>query len=117
MNKWIKKNASIYLFYSQLSPNQVEEKGGLVKSLFDIGYKRRLAAIEGSWFGARGLESMLWDLIVFKKIRTVLGGHIRFMLCGGAPLSSDTQRFINICMGYGSLVLRHVYIHFSCSCR
>ncbi|KAI6673466.1 hypothetical protein NL676_001372 [Syzygium grande] len=78
---------------------KVEEKGGLVKSLFDIGYKRRLAAIEGSWFGARGLESMLWDLIVFKKIRTVLGGHIRFMLCGGAPLSSDTQRFINICMG------------------
>lgn len=78
---------------------KVEEKGGLVKNLFDIGYKRRLAAVEGSWFGAWGLESMLWDLIVFKKIRTVLGGQIRFMLCGGAPLSGDTQRFINICMG------------------
>ncbi|KAF8007411.1 hypothetical protein BT93_K1425 [Corymbia citriodora subsp. variegata] len=78
---------------------KVEEKGGLVKSLFNIGYKRRLAAIEGSWFGAWGLESMLWDIIVFKKIRTVLGGHIRFMLCGGAPLSGDTQRFINICIG------------------
>lgn len=22
------------------------------------------------------------------------------MLCGGAPLSGDTQRFVNICMGY-----------------
>ncbi|KAH7576599.1 hypothetical protein ACOSP7_002951 [Xanthoceras sorbifolium] len=78
---------------------KVEEKGGLAKNLFNIGYKRRLAALEGSWFGAWGLERMLWDLIVFKRVRAVLGGHIRFMLCGGAPLSADSQRFINICMG------------------
>ncbi|CAA0837055.1 Long chain acyl-CoA synthetase 8 [Striga hermonthica] len=78
---------------------KVEERGGMVKRLFNFAYKRRLSAIEGSWFGAWGLESMLWDIIVFKKIRSVLGGDIRFMLCGGAPLSGDTQRFINICMG------------------
>ncbi|CBI28468.3 hypothetical protein VitviT2T_018182 [Vitis vinifera] len=78
---------------------QVEAKGGLVKKLFNIGYKRRLAAVEGSCFGAWGLERVFWDAIVFKKIRSLLGGHIRFMLCGGAPLSGDTQRFINICMG------------------
>lgn len=70
-----------------------------MKTLFNIGYKRRLAAVEGSWFGAWGLEGMLWDLIVFKKIRAALGGHLRFMLCGGAPLSGNSQRFINICMG------------------
>ncbi|KAK6141274.1 hypothetical protein DH2020_024990 [Rehmannia glutinosa] len=75
------------------------EKGGIVKKLFNISYRRRLAAIEGSWFGAWGLESLLWEIIVFKKIRSILGGDIRFMLCGGAPLSGDTQRFINICMG------------------
>ncbi|KAK9089919.1 hypothetical protein Scep_029001 [Stephania cephalantha] len=78
---------------------KVEEKGGLAKKLFSIGYKRRQAAIEGSWFGAWGLEKVLWDIIVFKKIRSILGGDIRFMLCGGAPLSEDTQRFINICLG------------------
>ncbi|XP_065861344.1 long chain acyl-CoA synthetase 8 isoform X2 [Euphorbia lathyris] len=78
---------------------KVEEKGGLSKSLFNIGYKRRLAAIEGSWFGAWGLEASLWDAIVFKSICAVLGGKIRFILCGGAPLSGDSQRFINICMG------------------
>ncbi|XP_077222394.1 long chain acyl-CoA synthetase 8-like [Tasmannia lanceolata] len=78
---------------------KVEEKGGISKKLFNIGYKRRLAAIEGSWFGAWGLESTLWDAIVFRRIRSVLGGHIRFILSGGAPLSRDTQRFINICMG------------------
>ncbi|KAL9159241.1 hypothetical protein ABFS82_08G120900 [Erythranthe guttata] len=78
---------------------KVDEKGGIVKKLFNIAYKRRLVAIQGSWFGAWGLETLLWDALVFKKIRSILGGDIRFMLCGGAPLSGDTQRFINICMG------------------
>ncbi|CAK9167191.1 unnamed protein product [Ilex paraguariensis] len=78
---------------------KVEETGGFPKTLFNTVYKRRLAAIEGSWLGAWGLEKLLWDVMVFKKIRSFLGGEIRFMLCGGAPLSGDTQRFINICMG------------------
>lgn len=76
------------------------EKGGFAKKLFNMAYKRRLAAIEGSWLGAWGVEKLLWDAIVFKRIRSILGGNIRFMLCGGAPLSGVTQRFINICMGY-----------------
>ncbi|XP_077237624.1 AMP-dependent synthetase and ligase family protein [Tasmannia lanceolata] len=78
---------------------KVEEKGGISKKLLNIGYKRRLAAIEGSWFGAWGLETTFWDAFVFRRIRAVLGGRIRFMLSGGAPLSRNTQRFINIWMG------------------
>lgn len=77
----------------------VDAKGGLPKKLFNFAYQRRLAAMEGSWFGAWGPEKFLWDTLVFKKIRAVLGGHVRGMLSGGAPLSGDTQRFINICMG------------------
>ncbi|KAL6561233.1 Long chain acyl-CoA synthetase 8 [Orobanche minor] len=38
---------------------KVEEKGGIMKKLFNFAYRRRLASIEGSWFGAWGLESML----------------------------------------------------------
>jgi long-chain acyl-CoA synthetase len=78
---------------------KVEEKGGFAKKLFNIAYQRRFAAIEGSWFGAWGIEAIIWDALVFKKIRTILGGDIRYILCGGAPLSADTQRFINICIG------------------
>ncbi|XP_020573584.1 long chain acyl-CoA synthetase 9, chloroplastic-like [Phalaenopsis equestris] len=77
----------------------VNAKGGFAKKLFDIGYGRRFAAINGSWFGAWGLEKFLWDFLVFSKVRAVLGGDIRFLLSGGAPLSGDTQRFINICLG------------------
>ncbi|MBA0775493.1 hypothetical protein Gotri_010637 [Gossypium trilobum] len=78
---------------------KVDAKGGLSKKLFDLAYSRRLSAINGSWFGAWGLEKYLWDLLVFKKVRAVLGGRLRFLLSGGAPLSPDTQRFINICFG------------------
>lgn len=77
----------------------VEAKGGLTTKLFNFAYKRRLISIEGSWLGAWGLEKVLWDVIVFNKVRSVLGGNIRFMLCGGAPLAGDTQRFINVCIG------------------
>ncbi|KAG0470979.1 hypothetical protein HPP92_015525 [Vanilla planifolia] len=77
----------------------VNSKGGIAKKLFDIAYDRRFSAIEGSWFGAWGLEKLLWDFLVFRKVKAILGGHIRFLLSGGAPLSGDTQRFINICLG------------------
>jgi hypothetical protein len=50
--------------------------------------------------GAWGLEKLLWDMLVFQKVRAILGGRIRFILAGGAPLSGDTQRFINICLGW-----------------
>ncbi|CAH9112968.1 unnamed protein product [Cuscuta europaea] len=86
---------------------KVNAKGGLAKALFDLAYARRLSALNGSWFGGWGLERMLWNFLVFRNVRAVLGGRIRFILSGGAPLSGDTQRFINICLsapigqGYG----------------
>ncbi|CAD5190599.1 unnamed protein product [Musa acuminata subsp. malaccensis] len=78
---------------------KIDAKGGLSKKLFNAAYGRRLAAINGSWFGAWGLEKVLWEFLVFRNIRAVLGGHVRFLLSGGAPLSGDTQRFISICLG------------------
>ncbi|KAH7524523.1 hypothetical protein FEM48_Zijuj06G0128500 [Ziziphus jujuba var. spinosa] len=78
---------------------KVNAKGGLSKRLFDLAYARRLSAVNGSWFGAWGPERLLWDFLVFGKVRAILGGRIRFILSGGAPLSGDTQKFINICLG------------------
>ncbi|XP_020231106.1 long chain acyl-CoA synthetase 8 [Cajanus cajan] len=82
-----------------LRRGEVEDKGGFVKNLFHFAYQRRLAAVKGSWFGAWGLEKFVWDTIVFRKIRAAIGGHLRYMLCGAAPLSIESQHFINICMG------------------
>lgn len=54
----------------------MDTKGGIAKQLFDIAYNRRLAAINGSWLGAWGLEKLLWDTLVFGKVRAILGGKI-----------------------------------------
>ncbi|KAK7393771.1 hypothetical protein VNO78_22335 [Psophocarpus tetragonolobus] len=78
---------------------KVDDKGGLAKNLFHFAYQRRLTAVQGSCLGAWGLEKLMWDTIVFKKIRAAVGGRLRYMLCGGAPLSKESQHFINICMG------------------
>lgn len=45
--------------------------------------------------------------LIFKKTSIVIGGRVRAILSGGAPLSVDTQLFMNICFccpvgqGYG----------------
>ncbi|KAF3637405.1 hypothetical protein FXO37_24932 [Capsicum annuum] len=39
--------------------NKVEGKAGSAKKLFLIAFNHRLAAMEGSWFGAWGLEKQL----------------------------------------------------------
>ena len=45
--------------------------------------------------------------LFFAKIASILGGRIRLVLSGGAPLSADTEDFMNVCFscpvgqGYG----------------
>ena len=45
--------------------------------------------------------------LLFRKVKSILGGRVRLMLSGGAPLSSATQLFMNACFccpvgqGYG----------------
>ncbi|XP_028517196.1 long-chain-fatty-acid--CoA ligase 4 [Exaiptasia diaphana] len=52
-------------------------------------------------------ENTLFLQFIFGKIRNLLGGRVRQMLSGGAPLSADTQSFMNVCFccpvvqGYG----------------
>ena len=50
------------------------------------------------WY-KRGRDTPLVDKLVFNKIRALLGGHMRFIIVGGAPLSNDTHDFIRTCLG------------------
>ncbi|XP_070213308.1 fatty acid CoA ligase Acsl3-like isoform X2 [Littorina saxatilis] len=76
--------------------------GGVVgKAVFQFSYNYKLRQIEN------GYDTPLLNKVIFKKVAQALGGNIRVMLCGGAPLSGATQRFMAVCFsapvlqGYG----------------
>ncbi|XP_022062540.1 long-chain-fatty-acid--CoA ligase 4 [Acanthochromis polyacanthus] len=81
--------------------SKVQEMSFIQKTLFTLGYKYKLEQIK------RGYDAPLCNALLFRKVKKLLGGRVRMMLSGGAPLSSATQRFMNVCFccpvgqGYG----------------
>ncbi|XP_048845160.1 fatty acid CoA ligase Acsl3-like isoform X2 [Brienomyrus brachyistius] len=80
---------------------KVEEMNPLQRTLFVLAYNYKMEQI------SKGYNTPLCDRLVFRKVRSLLGGRTRLLLSGGAPLSAATQRFMNICFccpvgqGYG----------------
>ncbi|CAO3700822.1 hypothetical protein CU097_012714 [Rhizopus azygosporus] len=79
----------------------VKAKGGISAYLFNTAFqskKRHLSKTVYHW---------LWDRVVFTQIRQKLGGRLRFILSGSAPVSPDVMDFMRICFsakvfeGYG----------------
>ncbi|MFH4973943.1 hypothetical protein AB6A40_000652 [Gnathostoma spinigerum] len=79
----------------------VNRSGAFGRELFRICYERKRSRYE------EGYSRSLLDLVTFNRIRQTLGGELRLLLSGGAPLNPETQRFMNICFccpviqGYG----------------
>ena len=54
-----------------------------------------------------GVCHIFWDKVIFQHIRDILGGNVRFMLTGSAPLSQEMVDFLKIAFntvvieGYG----------------
>jgi len=44
-----------------------------------------------------GLKHKLWDALVFNKIKALLGGKVRFMATGSAPIAGDVLDFLKVC--------------------
>ncbi len=74
-----------------------------------ISSKTRWVCLEAVLFSVRirMCNCISFCRLVFRKVRSLLGGNMRVLLSGGAPLSAVTQRFMNICFccpvgqGYG----------------
>jgi len=79
----------------------MKSKGWFVEDLFNYLVQYKLM------WQAKGFDTTLLDRTLFKKIRNTLGGDVRFILSGGAPLSTDTQMVCSACLcapivqGYG----------------
>lgn len=80
--------------------------GGILKhSLFNIAYSYKLRNMSK---GYRHEEAApLFDKIIFSKVKEGLGGNIRLILSGAAPLSTSVETFLrvvtcsHVLQGYG----------------
>lgn len=55
----------------------------------------------------QGLQHKVYDSLVFNKVKAMLGGKVRIMITGSAPIAPDVLEFLKICFcnpileGYG----------------
>ena len=80
---------------------QIHDKGIFLEKLmiFFLKYK--------SFYRQQGMTTPILDTLIFKKFRALVGGRLRLMLSGGAPLSPDTHDIVRnalslpLIQGYG----------------
>jgi long-chain acyl-CoA synthetase len=87
-------------FYERIT-NTLAEAGPIKKFLFESAYNAKKEALK------TGGTTPIWDLLVFNKLKDFVGGRLRGMLSGGAPLSPKVHEFLRIAFdcpivqGYG----------------
>jgi len=64
-----------------------------VQFMFKMGFEQRKAAL------AAGKDTPLFNLLVFNKMKSAVGGNLRWMISGGAPLSKECGEFLRVCFG------------------
>ncbi|KAL4444107.1 hypothetical protein ABPG75_011844 [Micractinium tetrahymenae] len=83
---------------------KLKKAGPLANLMFNAAYNYKLFLLKrGLPFGVAGA---LVDQTVFGKVKQALGGRVRFIVSGGAPLAPHVEDFCNVCMapllqGYG----------------
>jgi long-chain acyl-CoA synthetase len=71
----------------------VRKKGEFSEKLFDFCVRYKMAAAE------RGEVTPVMDRLIFRAVRNLIGGKVRVILTGGAPLSPESHDYIRTCMG------------------
>jgi len=79
------------------------EAGGLKGALLT----RAVATKLENWRSKGEVKHTIYDALVFRKIRNLLGGRLQFLCSGAAPLTADVHEMLKICFscsvvqGYG----------------
>ena len=83
--------------------NRLKKMSPLIQTIFNKALEIKLKD-----YSEKGvLNNILWDNFVFDKMKNILGGKIRFMLIGSAPMDSKILNFLRVTLsceiveGYG----------------
>eukprot|EP00092_Neocalanus_flemingeri_P058794 GFUD01070172.1.p1 GENE.GFUD01070172.1~~GFUD01070172.1.p1 ORF type:complete len:453 (-),score=135.43 GFUD01070172.1:950-2260(-) len=71
----------------------IRKKGVFVSALMDFCIKYKLNCTR------RGEVTPIMDKLIFRSIRLLVGGRVRAILAGGAPLSEDTHDYLRTVLG------------------
>jgi long-subunit acyl-CoA synthetase (AMP-forming) len=72
---------------------KVAKASPVAQLLFRTAYKAKLNALRV------GSDTPLWNKIVFKKFQEGVGGRLRLIVSGSAPLSPDVHDFLRVAFG------------------
>lgn len=67
--------------------------GGLKGALLTRAINTKLA----NWRETGEVKHSVYDALVFRKIRNLLGGEIKYMSSGSAPLSAEVHEYLKVC--------------------
>ena len=87
----------------------VAKKGNNFRKVFEFCYNQKQKWNE--W----GYDTPILDRLVFNKISLILGGRVRFMMVGSAPLSPSTQEFMRTCLPPVQLVQGFMMTESTCA--
>lgn len=79
-------------FYDTIKAG-IEAATGIKRKLVDAAVETKLKNLREKCEYKHGL----YDAVVFKKMRTVLGGRVRLMVTASAPISLEVLNFLKIC--------------------
>jgi len=71
----------------------VANRGEFFNKLVNLCYRYRLKWIR------MGHDTPIMNKLIFKKFKAILGGRLRCLLSGGAPLAPDAHDFCRTCLG------------------
>ncbi len=71
---------------------KVAKKGPFAKLLFNYVIKYK------NYWEMRGFRTPLIDYFICENIKSQIGGQLKYMFVGGAPLSPDTHNFLRACL-------------------
>ncbi|RKP19201.1 acetyl-CoA synthetase-like protein [Rozella allomycis CSF55] len=72
----------------------VKSKGGLAEKLFSYGFNSKKEGLKKGKF-----KNWIWDNLLFAKVKERLGGKVRALITGSAPLSPEVLEFFRIAFG------------------
>ena len=77
--------------YQKIREN-IENKPSFLQTIVDQAIQTKIR----NFLKYGQIHHVFYDFLVFKIMRNILGGNIRFMVSGGAPLSIEVKNFLTV---------------------